>query len=367
VGAVTSGLGTRLVSGHVRAHAAGATAALLLLIGLPFLAVSPSSVRGVPGPLLIVVCLAASFLLGPWWGVPLTCLGVALAVVILGENRFSEPLVWIPTAAAAGILGERVRRVEMLRRELLAQLRADLAALSSSPATGPFDVVARYLPAEGAQVLAGDFYGVVARADGSIALMVGDVAGHGPGAAAVATHLRAAWQALAAAGVPAQDAVRVLDETLRAERATGAVQVAFATLLVGWIAPDLASARFVLAGHQPPILITPADAAEVRLSPERPLGIEGAAGWDAHEVSLPAGSWTLLCYTDGLVEGRAAPDGERPFGTERLTRALAGKGALGPDQVDDLLERVRSANGDAMPDDIVLLAVSPRGAVTGVS
>jgi len=334
-------------------------AAVLLLIALPFLVVSPAQVRGVPGPLLIVVSLAASFVLGPRWGVVLTCLGVALAVGVVGENRWSEPLVWIPTAVVVGILGDRVRRAEAVRLELLGQLRAGLVALSSSPTLGPFEVVARYAPAERAQLLAGDFYGVLAEPDGSVAVMVGDVAGHGPGAAAVATHLRAAWRALVSAGVPAREVVGVLNDTLRAEQAFGASKVAFATLLTGSLSADCRRACFVLAGHPPPILVTPSGASELQLVGGAPIGVRDGAAWEVQEIALPPAPWTLLSYTDGLVEGRTAPDGGRPFGVVKLMGALAQMGPSGAHDVDALLHLARAANGEAMADDIVVLALSP--------
>jgi ABC-type transporter Mla MlaB component len=183
---------------------------------------------------------------------------------------------------------------------------------------GPYRIVSRYVPAEEAQVLAGDFYGVIREPSGSVAVMVGDVAGHGPGAAAVATRLRASWRGLASAGVPARDAAHVLNETMIAERRRASLPVLFATLCLASIEPDGSKACFVLAGHPPPILVAAGGIEEYVLATDPAIGITDDPEWTVHDVGLPAVPWSLVFYTDGLVEGRAAPDGPRPFGTARL-------------------------------------------------
>jgi hypothetical protein len=336
-----------------------AVAAAQLAIALPFLVISPSTVRGVPGPLLIVISMAASYVLGVRWGLPLTILGVTLAVTIIDENAVAAPLVWIPASIAAGLVGDSVRRGQRLRRSLVTQLRAGLVALSRDRIVGPVTVISRYLPAEEEQLLAGDFYGVVRSPDGRVELMVGDVSGHGPEAAAVATHLRAAWRALAVAGIGHDEMLNVLNDAMLSEqRASG--ETRFATVCLTSVAQDAASARVSLAGHPTPILATDAGASELSVRRGPPIGVVDAYAWEPSEVPLPAEAWTLLLYTDGLIEGRSAPDGPRPFGGERLCTLIAqNTPPLVEPQVDHLLAQVREANGAPMTDDIVALAVSP--------
>ena len=354
------GIGPRLRSPKTRAVAVGLVMLAELAIALPFLFVSPSTVRGVPGPLLVVVSVAAAFVMGPWLGAALTAMAVLLAVTVVGENAYAEPLVWIPVAVGVGIVGDRVRRGDELRRALLGELRRGLVTVSRDPQVGPYRIVSRYVPAERAQVLAGDFYGVIREPGGGVAVMVGDVAGHGPGAAAVATRLRASWRGLASAGVPAGDAVGVLNDALIAERRRTTLPVLFATLCLASIDADGSKARFVLAGHPPPILIGPGGVDEYALATDPAIGVTAHSGWTEHAVELPAAPWSLLFYTDGLVEGRASPAGPRPFGTTRLRRLLAAPGPpLGEGDVDAVLAAVTAANGGPMGDDIVLVAVSP--------
>jgi serine phosphatase RsbU (regulator of sigma subunit) len=196
--------------------------------------------------------------------------------------------------------------------------------------------------------------------DGNVAMMVGDVAGHGPGAAAVATHLRAAWRALAVAGTTGRRVVEILHETLEAEQQV-APTVTFATLCVASINPDAREVCVVLAGHAPPILVVGEESDVLDAHPGPPIGLRRAGPWEAFTVELPREPWTLVLYTDGLVEGRAAPGSQERFGPDRLVAALARLGApLDDNSVDALLRDVQAANGGPMSDDVVVLAVSPQ-------
>ena len=332
-----------------------------LAIALPFLVISPNTVRGVPGPLLVVVGIVASYLLGPWLGVPVTAVGVVLAVTIVGENAWAEPLVWLPVSAGAGIAGEWVRHGDELRRELIEELRRGLVGIYRPPEVGRLNVVCRYIPAVSAQRIAGDFYGALVQPTGDVALMVGDVAGHGPAAAALATRLRAMWRGLAVAGVSDSETVRALNETLLAEQERIASPIPFATLCLATVAADLRSVRIVLAGHPPPILVTDRGTNQDPHPPGPAIGISEASAWEPHPLPLPDGPWSLVIYTDGLVEGRTSPGGPRPYGSDRLLLLLADCDVpLGEDDVDAVLQAVLDANGDALPDDVVLITASPR-------
>jgi hypothetical protein len=336
-----------------------AAAILQLAVAAPFLAISPSSLRGVPGPVLIVVCISAAFLLGPRLGALLAILGVALGVGILDEHPVGEPLVWIPLTVVAGLIGDRVRRGDQLRRELLDELRTSLVALPGMPAAANVRIASKYVPAEGAQVLAADFYGILDVGRGAISILVGDVAGHGPASAAAATRLRAAWRGLTLAGVELQETVRAMNGILTAER-VAFQQVQFATVCVALIAPDLSSVCIVSGGHPPPMLLADGRAVEIEVPAGPPIGVDAESRWQEVQVDLPRPPWTLLVYTDGLAEGRQSPSGPRPFGHERLLGVLEGREApLADADLEEILDVARRANGGPMPDDVVMLAVSP--------
>jgi hypothetical protein len=336
------------------------TAAILeLAVAAPFLDIDPSRLRGVPGPLLIVICIAGAFLVGPVPGAMLAVLGVSLGVGILDEHPIGEPIVWIPAAVAAGLIRNQVRRGDLLRRELLDELRAALVALPGMPAAASVRIATRYVPAEGAQVLAADFYGILDVAGGAIEVLVGDVAGHGPASAAAATRLRAAWRGLALAGVGLTETMRSLNAILAAER-VAFEQVQFATVCLALISPDMSSLSIIAGGHPPPILQSGGTAVELDVPPGPPIGIDTASRWNELRVELPERPWSLLVYTDGLIEGRSSPAGPRPFGHHRLLDLLEGREPpLGDADLDAILAAVRTANGGPMPDDVVMLAVSP--------
>jgi hypothetical protein len=336
-----------------------AAALLQVAVAAPFLAISPSRLRGVPGPLLIVICVAAAFLLGPRLGALLAVLGVALGVGILDEHPIGQPFVWIPAGVAAGLIGDRIRRGDQLRRELLDELRASLVALPGMPAAAGVRIASRYVPAEGAQVLAADFYGILDVPGGAISLLVGDVAGHGPPAAAAATRLRAAWRGLALAGVGLPETLRSMNAILTAER-MAFEQVQFATVCLALVDRSMSSLRVVVAGHAPPIRLHAGQAAELDVPNGPPIGVDANSRWNEVHLDLPPAPWSLLIYTDGLVEGRVHPGGPRPFGHERLLAILDGRQApLDDADLEEILAVARAANGGPMPDDVVMLAVSP--------
>jgi Stage II sporulation protein E (SpoIIE) len=343
--------------------AAAVVLAAELAIALPFLAVSPSTARGVPGPLLVVLGVGAAATLGPWFGVGLTTAAVVLAVAIIGENPVAEPLVWLPVSIVVGLAGVHVRRGETLRRELLESLYQGVVSLASASEVEPLVVVSRYVPAERAQVLAGDFYGAIRQPSGRVAVMVGDVAGHGPSAAAVATRLRAAWRGLAGSDVPAEQAIGVLNDLLIAERNRHGTPITFATMCLVSIDAERAEASVLLAGHPPPIILGAGVAEACRIDPNPVIGVVARERWATHRVALPAPPWTMVVYTDGLVEGRSAPDGARPFGVARLVRLLAAHDPpIGEAEVDAVVAAVRQANGGPLGDDMVLLAASSHAA-----
>jgi serine phosphatase RsbU (regulator of sigma subunit) len=129
---------------------------------------------------------------------------------------------------------------------------------------------------------------------------------------------------------------------------------------VATIEDDGSRASFVLAGHPPPLLVTPDGVVEHELRTDPAIGITEHPQWSDHEVELPPAPWSLLFYTDGLVEGRTSPAGPRPFGTDRLRALLSEPGPpLGERDVDTVLSTVAAANGGPMSDDIVIVAVSP--------
>jgi serine phosphatase RsbU (regulator of sigma subunit) len=135
----------------------------------------------------------------------------------------------------------------------------------------------------------------------------------------------------------------------------------YATVCCCWVSPCRDRITVALAGHPPPLLAR-AGRVEVVEVPGGPgLGIvDQPYPWEAGVLEVRDG-WTLLCYTDGLVEGRQAPGAVERFGIEALVGHAGGllDAAAGLDDVlDRLLDVVHEANGGDLSDDVAILCLS---------
>ncbi|NKE59176.1 SpoIIE family protein phosphatase [Lentzea sp. PSKA42] len=215
----------------------------------------------------------------------------------------------------------------------------------------------RYQPGGQRMLLGGDFYDAVGLPDGSVHVIIGDVCGHGPDEAALGVCLRIAWRALVLAGEPPEKALRTLDQVLVAERHGEGI---FTTACVVAVAPDRRSARYFLAGHPEPLLVVGQKIVDLPQSKVGvPLGVLPDYAWTGVDVPLPPG-WSLVCYTDGLIEGRVPDDTDR-LGVERLCEILRRHLQQGQDWMDPVIAEVTELNGGDLDDDMaVLLLKDPR-------
>ena len=195
-------------------------------------------------------------------------------------------------------LAEAYAREELSRR-LQSGLLPSLSLRSST-----LWLRTRYQPGQERALLGADFFDALDLPDGTVALLIGDVAGHGPDEAAVGVALRAAWRALVLTGHGAGELLNGLDQVLVRERPS--VEV-FTTLCCAWISPDRSRITVALAGHPPPLLARGGTVEAVTAPTGPALGIhDDGYLWEPGVVEV-GDAWTLLCYTDGLVEGLAAP------------------------------------------------------------
>ncbi len=226
-------------------------------------------------------------------------------------------------------------------------------------------LTAAYRPGRRRALLGGDFYDAVELDDGTVHLMIGDVCGHGPDEAALGASLRAAWRALTLASRPPQEVMATLHRMLPHERHAPDV---FATLCTLEIGPDRDAASIRCAGHHAPILIA-GDGVSVVDVPAGapPLGILEQSEWPAARTELGS-PWSLLLYTDGLVEGKIGAGHER-LGEQRLVAMIERRLATATDWpadaralVDDLIAEVERLNGEPLTDDLAVLLLSSGGA-----
>ncbi|KUL37862.1 hypothetical protein ADL22_19650 [Streptomyces sp. NRRL F-4489] len=185
-----------------------------------------------------------------------------------------------------------------------------------------------YRPADELAGVGGDWYDVIPLSGARLALVVGEVRGHGIGAIATMGRLRTAVQTLAALDLRPEELLARLDDLVSRvseEGGQGAGTGAVGTSCL-YTVYDPIGRCFTLAsaGHPPPVLVAPdgtAAFADVPVGPE--LGVSGLP-FEAVEVPVKEDS-VLALYTDGLLAGADSPAGGPP--AERLLRALTAPGA----------------------------------------
>jgi PAS domain S-box-containing protein len=280
---------------------------------------------------------------------PLTVKGRMAGVIEIAsrkERRFTpeEESLLVLMADRAGLAIEHARAyerevgtVEMLQRSLLPEDLPDLPGLS---------IAARYEPPGLGVNVGGDWYDAIRLEDGRVGLAMGDVVGHGLGAAALMGQLRHAARAYALEGHPPPE---MLDRLDRLVRSLPGAQMA--TLIYLVVDADLSTVRFASAGHVPPLVVGPdSDARFLEGAPNPPLGVFDSSGHEELTVELEPGS-TLVLYTDGLVEERGV---SIDAGLEAL-RLAAQLRADPEDLCDHLVESMLAIH--PAHDDIAVLAL----------
>lgn len=216
------------------------------------------------------------------------------------------------------------------------------------------DIVAEYRPSRQHTLLGGDFYDFIQTQDGTVHVMVGDVAGHGPDEAALGVALRIGWRALTFAGLRGNSRMTQLERILSTERPGRSI---FATVISVAMSPDGFGYDVVSAGH-PGMLLHGNDTVEwVQPTVGPALGLHGG-GWPLNKFELPPG-YGLVLLTDGLFEGRSGRGTER-LGEEGLLEVAKGYAHLPAREfvtalIDDVERRAQSVGG--ISDDIAVVRV----------
>ncbi|GAA1318904.1 SpoIIE family protein phosphatase [Pseudonocardia xinjiangensis] len=227
---------------------------------------------------------------------------------------------------------------DVLQRSLLPRELPALARLAAA---------AHYTPAAEHALSGGDWYDLLPLGGTRVALVVGDVVGHGPGAAAVMGQLRSALATHLLDGCSPAAALERLDRF--AARLRGATGSTCACLTFDWSTREL---RWAMAGHPPVLLVDGDDARFLDGGAGAVLGLRGRPPYQEAATTVAPGSSVIL-YTDGLVERRHEVVDK---GLDRLLHVAAQLGHLGPDGLAaGLVETVLDEAGPA--DDVALLVV----------
>jgi hypothetical protein len=252
---------------------------------------------------------------------PLTARGVIMGTVALCRLAGSPRFTAADLSLARDFVGRAAVPVDNAR--LYTRERATALALQRGllprqiPEVPGLDLACRYVPAEIAAEVGGDWFDVIALPEGRWALTVGDVTGHDISAASLMGQLRTAARTLAALGLTPSEILTRLDQ-ITADLTDAET---CATCLYATHDPATGTWDIASAGHPPPALARSGHyAAFPRLPVGLPLGIGLAdAHYRATRLHPPPGS-TLVLYTDGLIE---TPATDIATGMTRLARALA--------------------------------------------
>jgi anti-sigma regulatory factor (Ser/Thr protein kinase) len=214
------------------------------------------------------------------------------------------------------------------------------------------EVKHRYLPGSELVEVGGDWYESIRLPGARVALVVGDVAGHGVRAAVTMGRLRTAIQTLAMLELPPAESLQQLDELMQT---IGEREPHFATCAYAVYDGVTGEIELASAGHLPPLLVHPDGRNEyLEVTPCPPLGI-GDGVVDTKIITVEDGSLFVL-YTDGLVESR---DRDISEGLDRLQAAF-GEGAPEKDLEELCKLSLDGVYADAKRDDIAVLIAKLR-------
>jgi len=231
---------------------------------------------------------------------PLTAGDHALGFLVLGRSvdrmAFGDgdaaTAADLATRAGTGIASS----LALLRQQPAAAPRPHGPAMRRA-AGSRLEIAGWCLPATGYDI-GGDWYDIIALPSERIGLIVGDVMGHGSGAAKLMTKLSSAAYAIAGLDLPPAELLSHLNRI-----ALGLPSPTLVTCAYAVIDPGSQSCAIATAGHLPPVLALPGGTTSVPdLPPGQSLGI-GPASYGQARIKLPPGA-ILAMYTDGLVETR---------------------------------------------------------------
>ncbi|MBV9269624.1 MAG: SpoIIE family protein phosphatase [Candidatus Eremiobacteraeota bacterium] len=260
---------------------------------------------------------------------------------------------WIGTAMEIHHAREAQEALETLYRQQreVAETFQQAALPRSLPKVPGIAFDAVYEPSSRELQVGGDWYDAFVLADGSVAICVGDVNGHGLDAAVLMSKLRQSVRAMTVRAAQFQnndpasiitsveDMMSIEDDDLMASAFFGIIDVRTRTM------------RFTNAGHPPALLLQRDGAIETLRSGDTPLGWRFDVERQSREISLGDAS-ALVCYTDGLIEAsRDLLEGER-----RLHAAL--RDCTAPSVAEPSRCLLRQILDDASPDDVAILTLA---------
>ena len=288
-------------------------------------------------------------------GVPMVAGGKVIGVLHVGSltpRRFTAgdvELLQLTADRAAAAVQSMTAQTDRIAATALQRSLVP----SALPAVEGAELAGRYVPGSGA--IGGDWYDVFSLPSGELCVTVGDVAGSGLAAAVIMGRMRSALRAYALETTDPAEVLGKLDHKMQHFEPD-----ALATVLYAVIEPGLGRMHVALAGHFPPVIARPGEAAVLAgVQPGSMIGMGLGLRARRPVSTLPVPPGALLCfYTDGLVERRGEVIDD---GLDRLCRAVTAQ----PAEAACAAVMGALVGNEPVRDDIALLMVRRQAGVKG--
>lgn len=291
---------------------------------------------------------------------------VAVAQVLNKKNgkpfNYYDEYILDALGAQAGVVLEQARLREIFLEQKRMQAEMDLAASiqkrllpSQSPHLAGLEVAGYY---KASSETGGDYYDYLIAGDGTgsqpLGVLIGDVTGHGVGAAMIMTAARAMIRSLAQAGHTPDKVLTLTNNMLEKDLEEGK----FLSLCYGVFAPGGRQFSYTSAGHEPPLIYRPSEKTWVELEstglllgiiPDMEFPLAGPFDLEAGDI--------FVFFTDGLFEAMNAK--EETFGMDRMKALVEAHAADGAQALTDRLLAAMNDFTGGLPqrDDVTLVVV----------
>jgi serine phosphatase RsbU (regulator of sigma subunit)/PAS domain-containing protein len=288
-----------------------------------------------------------------WAYLPLVVSGRVVGLCVVSFDR-PRPLTDAERALLTTLSGliaqalERARlfdaehaRSQALQRALLPRQLPELPAVTAA---------AKYLPAGRGMDVGGDWYDVIPLSADRVALVIGDVMGHGLPEAVIMGRVRTAVQTLSDLELPPDEILAHLNDLV-----CGLGDDSFVTCLYAIYDPTTSTCTVASAGHPPPAVVCPDGTVNfAQADGDPPLGVAGPP-FEVSELRVPDGA-LLVLYTDGLIDSTSDP----AVGMGRMARLLRALPAERLDRMCDSITRELLPDDQQQADDAALLVARVR-------
>jgi len=285
--------------------------------------------------------------------VPVATPAEVIASLGIFSFRPGSPISAETLDAALAIAGQAALAIDNARLYQQQKEFADTMQRSllprSRPAVAGLEVGELYESSARVDV-GGDIYDFVTLDDGRLAVVLGDVTGHGVEATADMAMAKFVFRSLAREHPEPGDFLAAANDVVVDEIATGK----FITMV--YLAIDGASGGVACAsaGHPPPRILLPDGSVRGLETGGLALGIESGQGYDEVRTELPVGA-SIVVYTDGVIEARRR---QELYGVERLDALLSGHRELAPHVLATAVARdARAFAGGELADDLAVVVI----------